>query len=160
MPIRIKIGDIFEVVIDDRNKGHFQYIANDSTMLNSSVIRVFKEKYELEERIIPEDIVKDNIDFYAHVFLRNGIKLGHWKKIGHVPDLGNIEILFRDSDDYGKPQIRLSERWHVWQVNKPFVDVGKLEGQNQNAEIGVVIPSDSIVHRMRTGNYDFVYPGF
>lgn len=38
-----QIGDIFIVYLDSTTKKYFQYVANDETMLNSSVIRVFKK---------------------------------------------------------------------------------------------------------------------
>ena len=100
------------------------------------------------------------MDFCAHVFLRIGLKHGYWKKIGNAPEIGNLDTLFRDSHDYGNPSIKVSKNWHVWKANQPFADVGELTGSNRDAEIGVVIPPDSIVHRMRTGQYDFVYPQY
>lgn len=47
-----------------------------------------------------------------------------------------------------------------YEPNEEQKSVGKLEGQDQKAEIGSIIPPDSIVHRMQTGKYDFVYPDF
>ncbi|MDR1181545.1 MAG: hypothetical protein LBL13_06175 [Bacteroidales bacterium] len=41
-----------------------------------------------------------------------------------------------------------------------FTRVGKLNGENRKAEIGVVINPTSIVHRLRTGEYDIFYPDF
>jgi len=38
-----KIGDIFSIDLDSKTKKYFQYVTNDETMLNSSVIRVFKK---------------------------------------------------------------------------------------------------------------------
>ena len=38
-----KIGDIFQIKVDDIHAKYFQYIANDKTELNSDVIRVFKK---------------------------------------------------------------------------------------------------------------------
>lgn len=42
-----RIGDVFEVQLDNCKK-YFQYIANDMTQLNSSVIRAFVEEYPLD----------------------------------------------------------------------------------------------------------------
>ena len=42
-----KIGDVFCSEIDGQCKRFFQYFAIDSTMLNSSVIRVFKQHYPM-----------------------------------------------------------------------------------------------------------------
>ena len=40
-----KIGDVFCAEIEGQCKRFFQYFAIDSTQLNSSVIRVFKQHY-------------------------------------------------------------------------------------------------------------------
>lgn len=35
-----------------------------------------------------------------------------------------------------------------------------VEAENRKAEIGVIVTPYDIVDRMKTGKYDFVYPGF
>ncbi|HEV2330315.1 MAG TPA: Imm26 family immunity protein [Verrucomicrobiae bacterium] len=159
MKTKIEIGDVFEVKLPDGRK-FIQYVANDVSMLNSSVIRSFKKQYAENQKINVEEIVRGDVNFYAHVFLKNGCKLGYWNKIGHTDEIGRLDMLFRDSHDYGKPAIKISEKWYVWKINGPFIDVGKLTDHNQRAEIGVVVPPDSVVHRIQTGKYDFVYPGY
>lgn len=42
-----KIGDIFSVVLNNGNQRFFQYIANDYSQLNSSVIRMSQTAYSL-----------------------------------------------------------------------------------------------------------------
>jgi len=37
-----KIGDVFEVKVDEHRKKYFQYIIKDITQLNSDIIRSFK----------------------------------------------------------------------------------------------------------------------
>jgi len=66
----IKIGDVFSVKLDDKNKKFFQYIANDLTQLNSDVIRSFKQKYPIDDNPELARIVEDEVDFYAHCILR------------------------------------------------------------------------------------------
>ena len=160
MKTRIKLGDIFSVLIDHSDQKFFQYVANDSEMLNSSVIRAFKEKYAMGSAPKMEEIVRGEVAFYAHVFLRNGVKLGAWKKVGNLPGIGTANVLFRDSEDYGNPAIKKSENWHVWRIDEPQLKVGKLSGESRNAEIGVVVTADDVIERMRTGKYSFFYPGF
>ncbi|HXB58567.1 MAG TPA: hypothetical protein VNU95_03335 [Candidatus Acidoferrales bacterium] len=157
---RITVGDVFSVRVDEDITKYFQYVADDLTQLNSQVIRAFKRQYHANEAVIANEIVRGEIEFFAHVFLRIGLKLHYWIKLGHVPEVGTVNVFFRNSEDSGNPEVKRSEKWYVWNINQPFVDVGKLEGTYQNAEIGVVIPPDSIVHRMRTGEYDFVYPHY
>ena len=83
-----KIGDVFCVEVDGRYKQFFQYIANDLTCLNSSTIRVFQKEYPMEYKPVVDDIVKDEVMFYAHTVLRFGIQEGVWYKVGKSADLG------------------------------------------------------------------------
>ena len=161
-----KIGDIFEAHINESTKRYFQYIANDITQLNSDVIRAFKSSYVVNEEPTLESIINDQVDFYAHCTVNIGVKLGFWEKIGKSLEIGDISIiLFRDTNDCGhktgeKPII-ISDKWYVWRINdKDFTRVGKLEGEYRKAEIGVVLNPYDIIDRIRTGKYNFVYPGF
>jgi len=156
-----KIGDVFSVQIDDRNKRYFQYIISDLSQLNSDVIRAFKKKYPLEKSPDLSEIVTDEIDFYAHCVTKAGIKRGLWEKIGNIPDVGvTDQILFRDSRDYGNPQIKVSNDWWVWKINEPFNSVGKLEGVTKNAYIGIVFNPKSIFDWLKKGQYGGKYPDF
>jgi hypothetical protein len=157
---RIKIGDVFRVSIDVSTERYFQFVAIDTTQLDSDVIRVFQGIHRSTEPKEIEQIVSGPTEFYAHVFLKIGLKQNIWQKVGHSRETGRTNVLFRNSNDYGNPRIKTSRNWHVWNVNAPFQWVGKLKEDYQNAEIGVVVPPDSLVHRMRTGVYDFVYPDF
>lgn len=157
---KLKFGDIFQVSVDESIVRFFQYVATDATQLDSDVVRVFRGNYTQTTPADIEQIVREPIDFYAHVFLKIGLKQNHWKKVGHSVEIPEIDVLFRNSNDYGNPKIRVSHDWYVWRINESFERVGKLTQDYQNAEIGVVVPPDSLVHRMRTGLYDFVYPGF
>ena len=67
-----RIGDVFEVQLDNCKK-YFQYIANDMTQLNSSVIRAFVEEYPLGYTPILENITAGKVDFYAHTVLLDGV---------------------------------------------------------------------------------------
>lgn len=156
-----KIGDVFSAKINESSKKYFQYIVSDLTQLNSDVIRAFKKVYSLEESPDLSEIVNEEVDFYAHCVTKWGIKLSYWEKVGNISDVGKTDhILFRDSGDYGNAQIKISQDWWVWKINEEQRRVGKLVGENQKAEIGIVMDADSIVHRMRTGEYDGFYPDF
>lgn len=154
-----KIGDIFEVPLDDESKKFIQYIANDQTQLNSSVIRAFKTKYALDAQPAADEITKDFVDFYAHTVLKPGTIRKMWKKVGNSRDVGGLAILFRGTNDILDPKVKVSKNWHVWEIDGPSRNVGKLVGDYRKAEIGVM-PADQIVHRMRTGKYNFVHPSY
>lgn len=160
-----KIGDVFSVQIDKENKKYFQLIAFDLTQLNSDVIRVFTHTYANDETPTLKEIIKSDVDFYAHCVTKIGIKLGFWLNIGNDSEPCDLcNILFRDTNDAGSrpgEQVKISSGWYVWKIGDlNFTRVGKLEGENKKAEIGLVITPDSIVHRIKTGKYDFEYPDF
>jgi len=156
-----KIGDVFSVKINANRKKYLQYIVSDLTQLNSDVIRAFKKTYPIDANPDLSEIVKGEVEFYAHCVTKWGIKLGFWEKAGNIADVGKIDhILFRDSGDYGNPQIKVSQDWWIWKINEEQKRVGKLEGENRKAEIGIVMDADSIVHRMKTGKYNGFYPEY
>jgi hypothetical protein len=155
----IKSGDIFVVKLEGYQR-YFQHVADDMSMLNSTVIRVFKEKYPLDS--VPDlvEVSKGEVDFYANTMLRVGIGMGFWEKAGKAPIFGEIDVIFRDSEDYGRNKVEISKRWYVWMINEEFRYVGKLKGKNRTAEIGIVEHPIYIYERMRTGVYYGFYPGF
>jgi hypothetical protein len=155
--VRVNIGDIFCAPLESEKK-YFQYIVRDHSQLNSHVIRVFKKSYSTNEKPDLDKIVEGNIDFYAHVFLRAGFTLRLWEKVGNAREVGKWDVLFRRTDDILYPKIKISEKWYVWKINEPHVWAGKLEGENQNAEIGMVMSPINILHRMRTGKYKSHFP--
>lgn len=161
----IKIGDIFSVKIGENNKKFFQLIAYDSTQLNSDVIRAFKKIYAISDHPDMQEIVNDEVEFYAHCFTKLGVKLGYWEKVGKSASIGQTKhILFRDTNDYGhklgEEPVKISHKWYIWRINENFHRVGELKGENKKAEIGVVVSPPNIIDRMKTGTYKFVYPGF
>lgn len=154
-----KIGDVFCVKLEDSKKKYFQFIVSDLTQLNSDVIRAFKKVYPANADPDLSDIVNGEVEFYAHCVTKLGLKLGFWEKVGNIGEVGEFKnVLFKSSGD--APQTKVSHNWWVWNINENQRQVGKLVGENRKAEVGSVIPPDSIVHRVQTGEYDFVYPGF
>jgi len=165
MRVSTKIGDVFSVKIDETGKKYFQLIAYDLTQLNSDVIRAFKKVYPIDANPDLSEIVTCEVEFYAHCVTKWGVKLGYWEKTGNIKDVGSLNnILFRGTFDYGSYQGQkiISSKWYVWHINdEEFTRVGKLTGENRKAEIGLVMDAESIVYRIRTGEYDFkFYPDF
>ncbi|MDC5330121.1 immunity 26/phosphotriesterase HocA family protein [Acinetobacter baumannii] len=156
--IHTKIGDVFVVKLENGRKKYFQLVVFDLTQLNSDVIRVFKTSYSEDNNCNLSEIINDEVDFYAHCVTKWGIQLGFWEKVGKSLEVGNNDVLFRSSSD--DPKTKILDNWWIWKVNEQQQYVGKLEGENRLAEIGSIIPPDSIVYRINTGKYDFVYPEF
>ena len=162
-----KIGDVFCVEVDGKFKCFFQYIANDFYQLNSSVIRVFKHRYLMEYELSINEVVKDEVAFYAHTVLRTGIELGAWHKVGKSTDLGEeglAKVMFgcaQDTKVYSPNHIERVNpltNWYIWHVNKPHVNVGELADKYQDIiEVGSVMPYQQIVNRMKYGYYTFSF---
>lgn len=130
-----KIGNIFcaeidgkYANIDGKYKVYFQYIANDMSQLNSSVISVFKRRYPLDANPKMDDIVMNEVAFYAHTVLRAGIDVGAWYKVGKSDNLGLDSlrnVWFGDVTYLGNPNFRVDyskfntqDNWWVWHVNE------------------------------------------
>lgn len=156
-----KVGDVFVVQLDGGKKKFFQYIISDLTQLNSDVIRAFKSVYPAHTQPSLQEIISDEVDFYAHCITKAGIEMGLWTVAGNTADTGQTDhILFRDSSDYGTPEVKTSERWWVWKINEAFEYIGKLTDKYQHAEIGVVVTPKDIVERIEKGKYTFQFPGY
>lgn len=157
-----KIGDVFCVEVDNAYKRYFQYFCNDMSELNSSVIRVFKKRYPMDSNPKPEAIVSDEVDFYAHTILRDGIEDGIWYKIGkvrgnydkemEVPIFGTCQ-----SSIYNNGNIIFVDpntNWYIWKINQKPVKVGILQEQYKNiVERGGVFPCVEIADRIKLGYY-------
>ena len=158
---KAKLGDVFEVKLEDDYKAYFQFIALDIAQLNSEVIRVFKKRYCQDENPLLEEIVKDEVAFYAHVIIKFGIKLNVWEKVGNVErEESNDLPFFRDCKDYGNPQFhnKKSKNWHVWQVGKEFDFIGELTDKERIYDNGMVINPLGILELLKGNKYPVNYP--
>ena len=161
-----RVGDVFCAEIDGEYKSYFQYIEKDIEQLNSSVIRVFKTRYPMDYEPVIEDIVADEILFYAHAVLRVGIVDNVWYKVGKSKNLGLDglnQVLWGDAladkiyFENGIPKLEIVnplENWTIWYVNCDRVNIGRLpEKYYDIIEYGSVSPYSSIIERLKYGYY-------
>ena len=149
-----KIGDIFCVEIGGDYKCYFQYVANDITVLNSSVIRVFSKHYPIEYVPVFDEIVSDKVYFYAHTILRYGIVYNAWYKVGSHKDVGNTnEIGFRLFDELDFSQIEKSYSWSIWKINQKSQFVGEMNEKYKDYDLGFVFSYDNIISKIATGKF-------
>ncbi|MBK8191990.1 MAG: hypothetical protein IPK76_01750 [Lewinellaceae bacterium] len=140
-----KIGDVFCLNVSEGVQRYFQYVANDMTQLNSSVIRVFKKNYPAGQTINFDEIVSDEVDFYAHCVLAWGIQFGHWQKAGKSQNIGTVEAWFRDTEDYGSPEITVSNHFYPfgldlagpWMNDAAQDNLYKYNGKELNSDFGL-----------------------
>ena len=158
-----KVGDIFEISLQNGKSRYFQYIAKDRTNLNADVIRVFRRSYvEIDSPQI-DTIILDEIEYYLHTSVSAGVKIGVWKRFGSSQKLGNLDISFRISLDSFESELNkaASKKWVVWQLNKERCFVGRLPGSYHDAGIGMVYSPITIYNWLQTGKYPYEnYPTF
>lgn len=154
-----KIGNIFCVEIRNEYKEfkcYFQYVANDMTQLNSSVIRVFKKRYHIDAEPSMEEIVKDEVSFYVHTVLRVGIMTNSWYKVGTSKEIGETDnIMFRTHDDvnyHGTGKTK-SYKWRVWRIGGEMRLVGEMNDTYRKYHLGWVFPYLEVVAKIETGEY-------
>ncbi|MCM1490773.1 MAG: immunity 26/phosphotriesterase HocA family protein [Muribaculum sp.] len=162
-----KIGNVFCVEIDNRYKYYFQYICNDYTMMNSSVICVFKTRYTIDYNPILEDIVKDDVMFYAHTVLRAGIEENAWYKVGKTKSVDEKQVreviwgycretLYNDGEII---KVNPLKHWVIWKIGYEFVEIGDIPTVYRNKlEYGSILSYVNIVSRIRLGYYTYASP--
>lgn len=158
-----RVGNVFCVEFDDRYKCFFQFIAIDCESLGGSTIRVFKRRYPIDYKPNLEEIVHDEILFYANTILRVGIDMGTWYKVGsYSKDLGLDElekIWFTTTGSPNKEGICVAnDRWHIWHPAKlnsgTYVNteyVRELLARNEKIFTGGVAPYVNIAPRIKCG---------
>ncbi len=164
----IRIGDIFCAEIDGKFKCYFQYICKDTTMMSSQVIRVFKAHYALSDIPTIEEIIHDEVSFYAHVPISAGVKLNAWYKVDKcntIPDAKELDkILFAYCsgsfyDECGPINYQNQnpiDNWLVWHINKPMkhYHLRQLtEKQKDTILDGAIEAFCDVVNRMKYGYY-------
>ncbi len=156
-----KIGDVFCVEVEGRYKAFFQYIANDMTCMNSSTIRVFKRRYAMDYKPIVDDIVNDEVEFYAHTVLKFGIVESAWYKVGKSSDLGleALSEIFFASPIIERPEDQrvnaLLLKWNIWKLDEEKERIQGLSDEIRlKVEFGMIMPWNSIVSKIKNGYYD------
>ena len=147
-------GDIFCVEIDNKFKAYFQYITTDMTQLNSTVIRVFKKHYPMDYVPDFDEIVRDDIHFYAHTVLRPGLNEGAWYKVGTNKEVGDVDnIMFSLFRDVNFAHKKKSYSWYIWRINQKTEFIGEMKKEYKSYDRGWIYSYLNIVEKIRTGKF-------
>lgn len=159
MRVYTRVGDVYEVKVNEKEFAYFQFVGKDKSYLGGNVIRVFAERYT--ERPMVETILSGEVDFYTHTFVSIGTKFEYWAKVGHSDNLGSMDIWFRDTNDTLEKK-EVSYNWVVWKFNGPLKFVGRLPKKYFSAYLGFVRPPEGIVEHIitKTDPVASWYPGF
>ena len=166
-----KVGDIFCVEVDGKWKIYFRYVCNDMMQLNSDVIEVFSKRYDMDAKPTPEEIVADEVMFYAHTALRVGIERGVWYKYGKdktIDEESLQDVLFgtvsETSTQINNESVRILdvnplENWRIWHISEQASKIGELpERLWDKVEYGAVMSYRQIYDRIKYGYYRYTSP--
>lgn len=156
-------GDVFCIEIDKSYKCFFQYIGNDKTNWNRSVIKVFNTRYPLDEPLDLKEIVNQKTCFWACTFIEKGIRSEVWYKVGNIENA----ITFDNEDynfiSYTRPKENNNQNltapeehgcWWIWRINEevsqtfpvPYDIIDKLEDAKSRRP-------EEIIERIKLGYY-------
>jgi hypothetical protein len=157
MKLSIKPGDVFETVVENK-KRYLQYLINDDNCLNANVIRVFKYVGELNDHVDLQRIVQSSVDFFCHSYMKGGVSMNVWKKIGNAPLPKDFELpTFRQTNEVASV-VSKSYQWFIWKVGEQRRRIGELTDEYRALPVaGVTHPLD-INKRIQTGINGFKYP--
>ena len=155
--IRLKIGDIFEVPLENGTKRYFQFLGLDINQLNGETIRVFAKSYGKDEHPTVEEIVNDDVDFCSHVFIKNGIRDEVWSKYANSEMLGNVKkirfMMYNEADDL------YPESWYVWGIYfKRYREFKRLPRRFKNAYWGPLFQPSNIICKLTKGRFIPAFP--
>lgn len=153
---RAKIGDIFLVEAEQENR-YFQYLGNDSSQLGGNIIAAFGRSFK-GTPLKTLDIISQPVEFFAITTIALGVKMQLWKHAGNALPIEHRHVLFRDTNDYGNPELISSDDWWVWSPNTKSKHIGPLVGDYRKSYIGVLASPAKIADRLRTGKYSYSYP--
>ena len=109
--------------------------------------------YEYDE----QEVLNDEVNFYAHTILRIGIDNGTWYKVGKSKEVGDLtKIMFRFSSDLGGGGgvKRKSYNWYVWKINEEYIHIGELTDDFKNkSDFGLVIQYCDVFNKIKNGFY-------
>ncbi len=102
-----------------------------------------------------DEIVQDEVYFYAHGILSRGIRAGSWYKVGKNADVGDVnKIMFRDTEDSLSISFcRKSSKWYVWHIGGPTSDIGRLTKETRKIDLGYIWNNTNIIAKIKTGKF-------
>jgi hypothetical protein len=157
MRVITKVGDVFETT---DKKYLLQLVAIDSVQLNSDVITIYRIRSPLNLPTLPAE----QMLFYHHTSVAEGVKQGLWNKVGRapLPDISKLTFkTYFTPDDVSVMQLGTDEdskrpttqpHWAIWTpVNKEWGYVRDRAGLKLKAEDGMIVPPRVITERLLHG---------
>lgn len=151
--MKFKIGDIFEAYKNDGKRFFLQYLGDDDRCLKGNVIQVFDYEKDLTENIDIDELLKSQIKFNTHVYLKRGIEENIFKKIGNRSLSKKIKMpSFKHYEEDVDFMPEYKSGWYIWQVGGEEKYLGKIELPKKYAELSLdgVRPPETVVEWYET----------
>ncbi len=151
-----KIGNVYGIPLGDGKKCYMQYIAKDSKVWNSDIVRVFSKKYTLNESPTIDEILSDDILFYSHIVLRIAVHQADIWKEGASNELGLEglnKIIFYDIGYIIGGSSKISRAISRFEGSIEYTHEEIPE--TSEYESGMVWSIDAIITKINTGNWPF-----
>lgn len=159
-----KEGDVYETVPTEKGTRLLHFVAIDLVDLNSDVIIVYKPHVSLKD-IKDKGFLPENVDFYTHTTVSQGVKQGLWHKIGKVstPPLHLFPFKqFHDEEEKEADQaagITPASSYPYWTTWTPddtdWHVLSADEGAKLVAEDGLILPANDVIYRIEHGKSKF-----
>jgi hypothetical protein len=160
---RTLVGDVFEIVLNKGGKRYMQYIGFDKTTygFGGDVIRIFKKTYSQTVNPSLDEIVSDEVDFYAHIHrVSIGTKAGLWSRLGNIKtNLGMKPLFYQGPSRVAIGDFK-GDEWILWEMDGKDWKATKDEVLESSANMGGVMPPKWAEERVQTGKYQITDPHY
>src|SRR5690606_38316730 len=146
--MKYRLGDIFEVHKNDGKKFFFRYLGDDERCLMGNVIQVFDYEKDITEEVNTDELLKAEIKFNTHVYIKTGISENLFKKIGNIPLPEKIKMpWFKHYEEDIDFMPEYKSGWYIWQINGEEKYLGKIELPKKYKKLPFdgVRPPDTII---------------
>lgn len=153
--LKSEVGDVYEISSSGNDKHYLQLVCLDLVNMNSDVVIVSNKN------MLHEQLSSDDVAFYTHTFVDDGVEKGLWQKIGKSNPAVNISSLlfktYRDNEVGEAERIALGTEpempfpnWYIWSPgDADFRIVSEQEGDELLAEDGAVVPPMQVIARIQ-----------
>src|SRR5690606_20775428 len=122
--------------------------------LMGNVIQVFNYETDIDKTVDIDELLKSEIKFNAHVYLKRGVSEKLFKKIGNKPLPRRFEMpWFKQYEKDVDFMPEYNSGWYVWQVNGKEKYLGKVDlpKKYENLSFAAVRPPASIIKWYEAG---------
>ena len=124
------------------------------------VVWIFKTKLDRSEGYEISDIINSDILMFLHTMIGVAEKLKVFKKVSSAPvAYENSSPSFKCFNEKGPSRGLLSfldhDEWEVWELNRDVKFLKKLDENQANYDVGVIVPPREVAKIIEAGKLTF-----